>query len=59
MAKRARHDLPDVQDRRAEVVQLRGEGRTWDEIAQRVGYSNGSAASKAGAPPSSSARPDR
>jgi hypothetical protein len=45
--KRARHDLPAVQDKRAEVVRLRAEGRTWDQIAAEVGYSNGSAASKA------------
>ena len=47
MAKRARHDLPEVQERRAEVVRLRGEGKTWDEIARTTGFSNGSAASKA------------
>jgi hypothetical protein len=47
VAKRARHDLPAVQDRRAQVVQLRSEGKTWDEIAQLTGFSNGSAASKA------------
>lgn len=47
MPKRARHDLPAVQDKRARVVALRAEGKTWDEIAAAVGYSNGSAASKA------------
>jgi hypothetical protein len=47
VAKRTRHDLPAVQERRAEVVQLRSEGRTWDEIAELTGFSNGSAASKA------------
>jgi hypothetical protein len=45
--KRARHDLPAVQEKRAEVVRLRAQGKTWDEIARDVGYSNGSAASKA------------
>jgi hypothetical protein len=47
VARRARHDLPEVQEKRAEVVRLRAEGRTWDQIASTVGYSNGSAASKA------------
>lgn len=47
MPKRARKDLDVVQDKRARVVQLRGEGKTWDEIARLTGYSNGSAASKA------------
>jgi hypothetical protein len=47
VARRARHDLPAVQDRRADVVRLRAEGKTWDEIAGEVGYSNASAASKA------------
>ena len=47
MPKRARKDLDKIQDRRAEVVQLRGQGKTWDEIARLTGYSNGSAASKA------------
>lgn len=45
--KRARKDLDVIQDKRAEVVRLRAEGRTWDQIAAQVGYSNGSAASKA------------
>lgn len=47
MAKRARHDLPAVQDKRAQVVELRAQGRTWDQIAAQTGYSGGSAASKA------------
>ena len=47
MPKRARKDLDKIQDRRAEVVRLRGAGNTWDEIARLTGYSNGSAASKA------------
>ena len=47
MARRARHDLPAVQEKRGRVVELRAEGRTWDQIASTVGYSNGSAASKA------------
>jgi hypothetical protein len=47
VARRARHDLPAVQEKRAQVVALRAEGRTWDQIAADVGYSNGSAASKA------------
>lgn len=47
VAKRARHDLPAVQDKRAQVVELRAQGRTWDQIAAATGYSNGSAASKA------------
>lgn len=47
MAKRTRHDLPAVQDKRAKVVELRARGATWDQIALEVGYSNGSAASKA------------
>jgi hypothetical protein len=45
--KRARHDLPAVQEKRARVVELRAKGWTWDRIAAEVGYSNGSAASKA------------
>jgi len=45
--RRARKDLDKIQDRRAEVVRLRGEGKTFDEIARLTGYSNGSAASKA------------
>lgn len=47
MARRARHDLPAVQDKRSRVVQLRSEGWTWDRIAAETGYANGSAASKA------------
>ena len=47
MARRARHDLPAVQDRRADVVRLRSEGKIWEQIAEAVGYSNASAASKA------------
>lgn len=47
MPKRARKDLDKVQDRRAEVVRLRAEGRTFDQIAQLTGYCNGSAAGKA------------
>lgn len=45
--KRARKDLDVVQAKRARVVELRGQGWTWDRIAAEVGYSNGSAASKA------------
>jgi hypothetical protein len=45
--KRANHNLPAVQEKRAEVVRLRAEGMTWDQIARLTGYSNGSAASKA------------
>jgi len=40
-------NLPQIQDRRAEVVRLRAQGRTWDAIAAEVGYANGSAALKA------------
>ena len=47
MPRRARKDLDKIQDKRAEVVRLRAEGKTWDQIAAQVGYSNGSAASKA------------
>lgn len=47
MPRRARKDLDKIQDRRAQVVELRGQGLTWDQIAARTGYSNGSAASKA------------
>ena len=47
MPKRTRHDLQVVQDKRAQVVELRAKGRTWDQIATMVGYSNGSSASKA------------
>lgn len=47
MAKRVRHDLPAVQEKRARVVELRSHGLTWDAIAAEVGYSNASSASKA------------
>jgi hypothetical protein len=47
VARRARHGQPAVQERRAEVVRLRAEGKTWDEIARLTGFANGSAASKA------------
>ena len=40
-------DLPAIQDRRAQVVKLRAQGLTWDQIAERVGYANGSSALKA------------
>ncbi len=40
-------DLPAIQDRRAEVVRLRAQGLTWDQVAERVGYANGSSALKA------------
>jgi len=45
--RRARKDLDVVQEKRAHVVELRGRGLTWDQIAAQTGYSNGSAASKA------------
>lgn len=47
VARRARHDLPAIQEKRTQVVELRAQGKTWDQIAAQVGYSNGSAASKA------------
>jgi hypothetical protein len=40
-------NLPAIQDKRAEVVKLRGQGLTWDQIAERTGYSSGSGALKA------------
>ncbi len=40
-------DLPAIQDRRAEVVKLRAQGLTWDQVAAEVGYANGSSALKA------------
>ena len=40
-------DLDKIQDRRAEVVRLRAQGLTWDQIAERTGYANGSSALKA------------
>jgi hypothetical protein len=40
-------NLPAIQDRRAEVVRLRAQGLTWDQVAERVGYANGSSALKA------------
>ena len=47
MPKRARKDLDKIQDRRAEVVRLRAQGRTWDQIARETGYASASSASKA------------
>ena len=40
-------NLPAIQDRRAEVVRLRAQGLTWDQVAERTGYANGSSALKA------------
>ena len=40
-------NLPQIQDRRAEVVRLRAQGLTWDQVAERTGYANGSSALKA------------
>jgi hypothetical protein len=40
-------NLPEIQDKRAAVVQLRAQGHTWDQIATAVGYANGSGAFKA------------
>lgn len=37
----------EIQDKRAEVVRLRAEGLTWDQVADRTGYANGSGALKA------------
>jgi hypothetical protein len=44
---RIRADLPQIQDKRAQVVRLRAEGQAWDQIAAATGYSNGSGALKA------------
>lgn len=40
-------DLDKIQDRRAEVVKLRAQGLTWDQIAERTGFAGGSGALKA------------
>lgn len=40
-------NLPAIQDRRAEVVRLRAEGLTWDQVAERTGFAGGSGALKA------------
>jgi hypothetical protein len=40
-------NLPEIQDKRAEVVKLRAQGQTWDQIADATGYANGSGALKA------------
>jgi hypothetical protein len=40
-------NLPEIQDKRAEVVRLRGQGLSWDQVAERTGYANGSGALKA------------
>lgn len=40
-------NLPAIQDKRAEVVRLRAQGCTWDQIAAETGYANGSGALKA------------
>lgn len=40
-------DLPAIQDKRAEVVRLRGQGLTWDQVAERAGYGTASGALKA------------
>ena len=37
-------NLPAIQDKRAEVVKLRAQGLTWDQVAAEVGYANGSSA---------------
>jgi len=47
VARRARHDLPAIQDKRARVVELRAKGHTWQQIAELTGYANASSASKA------------
>ena len=47
MPRRARHDIAEVQHKRAQVVELRARGLTWDQIAAQTGYSDASAASKA------------
>ena len=44
---RTPRNLPAIQDRRAEVVRLRAQGLTWDQVAGRAGYANGSGALKA------------
>ena len=40
-------NLPQIQDKRAEVVRLRSQGLTWDQVAERAGYAKGSGALKA------------
>jgi hypothetical protein len=40
-------NLPAIQDRRGEVVRLRAQGLTWDQVAERTGFANGSGALKA------------
>ena len=47
MARRARHNLPEIQDKRARVVELRARGLTWQQIADQTGYANPSGAAKA------------
>jgi len=47
VARRGRHDLPAIQDKRARVVELRAQGKTWQQIADLTGYANASSASKA------------
>lgn len=47
MPRRTPKNLPAIQHKRGEVVRLRAEGLTWDEIARRTGYSGGSGAYKA------------
>jgi hypothetical protein len=44
--RRTRKDIEQVQDRRAVVVRLRAEGRTFDEIAELTGFANSSGAWK-------------
>ena len=40
-------DPAEIQDKRAEVVRLRAQGLTWDQVAERAGDANGSGALKA------------
>jgi hypothetical protein len=40
-------DLPEIADRREEVVRLRAAGKTWAEIAAATGFHDGSGALKA------------
>jgi len=45
--RRTPKNLPQLQDKRAEVVRLRAQGLTWDEVAARTGYAAGSGAYRA------------
>ena len=40
-------NLPEIQDKRAAVIRLRAEGRTWQQVADLAGYSTASGALKA------------